>query len=452
MTEQDVELIVCVPGQRLCIADKDNVAGPGTYEQQGYIYSKLAGVVKLVTNDKTRTIEVHGITEQSIVPAPGDIVTAMITVVNQRFCKCSIKCVGDTVLTRPYKGILRKEDVRAIDKDKIEMYKCYRPGDIILARVMPMTEIHTYQLSTAENELGVVIAHSEEDIQQMMHGFGDSSEPLLESAKIIEDVVLQQIKTIVRRACEIADRRAGSKKSNVISGEDLLFLLRKDKVKLQRIIKHLEIKELGSSVQKLITHDTPQNTVDVEQMDSAKKKVPFQSFLEQLDNTGELLESSSSVDDVKRRRCIRADIAARSMDEVHYMKFSKARRVSFANKNRHKFCDWICLDGDVTMSKQAQTILSYLAYETVAQIVDLAFLVRQDQGKMHGDAIDRQRLNYVNPFTFKSRYHSKNFIIKPLTPSEITEALRRYWSPQLDMIGPFNRWSMRRPHLKLLSC
>lgn len=29
---------------------------------------------------------------------------------------------------------------------------------------MPITEAHTYQLSTAENELGVVIAHSE-------HGF-----------------------------------------------------------------------------------------------------------------------------------------------------------------------------------------------------------------------------------------------------------------------------------------
>ncbi|XP_012058956.1 PREDICTED: transcription initiation protein SPT3 homolog [Atta cephalotes] len=451
MTEQE-ELVICVPGQRLCVADKSNVAGAGTYEQQGYIYSKLAGIVKLVTDDKTRTVEVHSITEQSIVPAPGDIVTAMVTVVNQRFCKCSIKCVGDIVLTRPYRGILRKEDVRAIDKDKLEMYKCYRPGDIILARVMPMTEIHSYQLSTAENELGVVIAHSDEEIRQMMHGFGDSSEPLFESAKIIEDVVLQQMKIIVRRACEIADRRANSKKSNIINGEDLLFLLRKDKIRLQRIVKYLELKELGCSVQKLMTaNDVPQNVTDPEQLD-IKKKVPFQSFLEQIDNTGELLENSSSVDDVKRRRCIRADIASKSMDEVHYMKFSKARRVSFANKNRHKFSDWICADGDVTVSKQAYTILSYLAYETVAQIVDLAFLVRQDQGKMHGDAIDRQRLNYINPFTFKPRYHSKNFVMKPLTPSEITEALRRYWSPQLDMTGPFNRWSMRRPHLKLLSC
>ncbi|XP_029173362.1 transcription initiation protein SPT3 homolog [Nylanderia fulva] len=457
MNKQE-ELIVCVPGQRLCVSDKINIAGPGTYEQQGYIYSKLAGIVKLITDGKTRTIEVQGITEQSIVPAPGDIVTAMVTIVNQRFCKCSIKCIGDIVLTRPYRGILRKEDVRAIDKDKLEMYKCFRPGDIILARVMPMTEAHTYQLNTAENELGVVIAHSEEDIRLMMHGFGDSSEPLFESAKIIEDIVLQQMKAILKRACEIADRRAGhlSKKSNIINGEDLIFLLRKDKVKLQRLLKYLEIKEFGGSAQKMLINDTPQGIIDHEQIDSAKKKVPFKTFLEQIDNTGELLENSSTMDYIKRRRCIRADIATRSMDEMNYMKYSKARRVSFVNKNRYKFSDWIGLDGDITVSKQAYTILSYLAYETVAQIIDLTFLVRQDQNKMQGDAIDRQRLNYVNPFTYKPYfYHDKKeftVVTKPFTPSEINEALRRYWSPQLDMTGPFNRWSMRRSNLKLLSC
>ena len=74
--------------------------------------------------------------EQSIVPAPGDIITAMVTLVNQRFCKCTIKCIGDIVLTRPYRGILRKEDVKATEKDKIEMYKSFRSGDIILARVV----------------------------------------------------------------------------------------------------------------------------------------------------------------------------------------------------------------------------------------------------------------------------------------------------------------------------
>lgn len=291
------------------------------------------------------------------------------------------------------------------------------------------------------------------DIRQMMHGFGDSSEPLFESAKIIEDVVLQQMKAIIRKALEIADRRAGqlSKKSNIINAEDLIFLLRKDKMKLQRLLKYLEIKELGGSAQKILINDTPQSVIDHEQMDSTKKKLPFQIFLEQIDNTGELLENSSTMDYIKRRRCIRADIATRSMDEMRYMKYSKARRVSFVNKSRHKFSDWIGLD-DITFTKQAYTILSYLAYETVAQIIDLTFIIRQDQSKMQGDAIDRQRFNYVNPFTYKPYYHGKNVITKPFTPSEINEALRRYWSPQLDMTGPFNRWSMRRSNLKLLSC
>ncbi|KAJ8868457.1 hypothetical protein PR048_029985 [Dryococelus australis] len=109
-------------------------------------------------------IEVHSSNDQSIVPAPGDIVTAKVTVVGQRFCKCMIKCIRNTVLTRPYRGMLRKEDVRATEKDSVEMIKCFRPGDIILARVvsfLPITEVQSYNLSTAENELGVVIAHSE---------------------------------------------------------------------------------------------------------------------------------------------------------------------------------------------------------------------------------------------------------------------------------------------------
>ncbi|XP_049810710.1 exosome complex component CSL4 isoform X2 [Schistocerca nitens] len=159
--------LICVPGQRLCLADKGHISGCGTYERHGYIYSALAGFVNFVKKDKSTIIEVRSINDQSIVPAPGDIVTAKVALINQRFCKCVIKCIGDTVLSRPYRGILRKEDVRATEKDGVEMYKCFRPGDIILARVLPMTDIHSYQLSTAENELGVVIAHSEAGIEMV---------------------------------------------------------------------------------------------------------------------------------------------------------------------------------------------------------------------------------------------------------------------------------------------
>lgn len=103
-------------------------------------------------------MKVNAAGNKTVIPGVGDIVTARVEVVNQRFAKCCIICIGDTLLTRPLRGILRKEDVRATDIDRVEMYKNFRPNDIILARVIPQIEIHTYSLSTAENELGVVIA------------------------------------------------------------------------------------------------------------------------------------------------------------------------------------------------------------------------------------------------------------------------------------------------------
>ena len=52
--------------------------------------------------------------------------------------------------------------MRAAEKDKVEMYKCFRPGDVVLARVLSLGEASTgYIVTTAENELGVVLAYSE---------------------------------------------------------------------------------------------------------------------------------------------------------------------------------------------------------------------------------------------------------------------------------------------------
>lgn len=44
-SDGDQKKCICVPGQRLCLSDDNTIAGQGTYERQGYIYSMLAGVV-----------------------------------------------------------------------------------------------------------------------------------------------------------------------------------------------------------------------------------------------------------------------------------------------------------------------------------------------------------------------------------------------------------------------
>jgi len=155
---------VVVPGSRLCVADSEHQAGPGTYSQQGYIYSSLVGEVRLVTRpDKVVSVEVAGGgAADSVVPAQGDLVTARVLAVNPRFAKVHLLCVGDCVLSEPFRGQVRKEDVRASEKDKVEMYRSFRPGDIALCRVLSLGDAQAgYLLTTAENELGVVIARSE---------------------------------------------------------------------------------------------------------------------------------------------------------------------------------------------------------------------------------------------------------------------------------------------------
>ncbi|XP_059619098.1 exosome complex component CSL4 [Phlebotomus argentipes] len=156
--------IFCVPGQRLCCADENTVAGHGTYERgDGYIYTVLTGQVNIWKEKSTTFIEVKPLGMETIVPTVGDVVTAKITVVNQRFAKCLIFSVGHKILNRSYRGVLKKEDIRAAERDSVEVQKCFRPGDVILARVMPQTELHHYQLTTAENELGVAMAISKND-------------------------------------------------------------------------------------------------------------------------------------------------------------------------------------------------------------------------------------------------------------------------------------------------
>ncbi|PZC80681.1 hypothetical protein B5X24_HaOG214082 [Helicoverpa armigera] len=153
---------LCIPGMRLSASNKEFVAGPGTYELRGYIYATLCGTLKTELDENQVTIvSVESPRTPSILPRTGDIVTAKVTVVNPRLVQCVILCVGSSVLARPYRGILKKEDIKATEKDRVDPYKCYRPGDVILARVLPMTEIHWYHVSTAENELGVVIATAE---------------------------------------------------------------------------------------------------------------------------------------------------------------------------------------------------------------------------------------------------------------------------------------------------
>ncbi|XP_003738117.1 exosome complex component CSL4 [Galendromus occidentalis] len=154
---------MCVPGKRICALAEDKfISGPGTYSQQGYIYASLTGVLQITKQDdgKKSLVEIRRPMGRLAVPTPGSVVTCKVTSINQRYAKVSILCIEETELKEPFRGVIRREDVRAFEKDKVEMVKSFHPGDVVLAKTLTMGDAMSYILTTAENELGVVIALS----------------------------------------------------------------------------------------------------------------------------------------------------------------------------------------------------------------------------------------------------------------------------------------------------
>jgi len=155
-------VFVC-PGHRLGDA-KSMVGGPGTYELDGCLYASIVGqrLDRKGRPGQPSSVEVVGVEKQSahVVPAIHDIVTAKVMKVNERVATVDILLVGSRLLKENYSGSIKKRDVRKFEVDSVEMYRMFRPGDIIRAQVISLGDSKSYYLSTAKNELGVVLAQS----------------------------------------------------------------------------------------------------------------------------------------------------------------------------------------------------------------------------------------------------------------------------------------------------
>ncbi|KAM9364023.1 transcription initiation protein SPT3 homolog [Pholidichthys leucotaenia] len=213
------------------------------------------------------------------------------------------------------------------------------------------------------------------ELQGMMFALGDARRPLHETAALVEDIVHTQLVTMLHQACEAASLRG----SRVISAEDILFLMRKDKRKVARLLKYLQFRDYKSKLLKNVEDEDTQQETDrwaVTGVNQRRKRLA-QDFLAWMDQTGELL-LLAEVDPIKQERMERLERHTRNMDQAQYSEFCESRQLSFAKK-ASKFRDWLdCSSLELKPNSIAMEILSYLAYETVAQIVDLSLLVKQE--------------------------------------------------------------------------
>ncbi|KAI8659510.1 hypothetical protein NCS56_01168300 [Fusarium sp. Ph1] len=170
---------IAMPGKVLGPVTKF-APGPGTHVYEGNVVSSLLGKVTVTqpakaagptkrlnkitapTTEELTTVSVsrHG-RKREVLPDVDNIVLARVLRLMPKQAIVVIQQVGDTVLETEWQGVIRVQDVRATEKDKVKIYESFKPGDIVRAQVISLGDQANYYLSTASNELGVVMAMSE---------------------------------------------------------------------------------------------------------------------------------------------------------------------------------------------------------------------------------------------------------------------------------------------------
>lgn len=162
-----------IPGQLLGPAPKYK-PGPGVHLHEGNLYSSLLGTVSITqpasstsSNSKSAsrgpskrltkiTAPLHKPAEgelptisvlrdvstpankkkREVLPAVRDVVLCRITRITPRQAVVAILVCGNTVLEAEWQGVIRVQDVRATEKDRVKIYESFRPGDIVRASVV----------------------------------------------------------------------------------------------------------------------------------------------------------------------------------------------------------------------------------------------------------------------------------------------------------------------------
>lgn len=87
------------------------------------------------------------------------------------------------------------------------------------------------------------------EIRQMMYGYGDVSNPRQDTAELIEKYTVDYIQTLLTNTMNMASIKGKTKT------EDLLWMLRNDRLKYNRVRDLLVINEELKNARKLVDYD-----------------------------------------------------------------------------------------------------------------------------------------------------------------------------------------------------
>lgn len=146
---------ILLPGQPL---GEPKTPGSGTHLFNDHLIASVAGTPSHSSIPRP---------SHSTLPTVNDLVLARITRITQKQALASILSVGGAdgglaTCADGFAALIRVQDVRATEKDRVRVAESFRPGDVVRAVVVSIGDERAYYLSTARNDLGVLVARSED--------------------------------------------------------------------------------------------------------------------------------------------------------------------------------------------------------------------------------------------------------------------------------------------------
>ncbi|TEB39264.1 hypothetical protein FA13DRAFT_1751692 [Coprinellus micaceus] len=137
---------VLLPGQALPLPPRRPrpQLGPGAYTRDSVVRASLVGVPSI--DGSTLTIP----RLRPHPPAPNSLVLGSVTRLSPL-----------QAFSEEFTGVIRSQDVRATEKDRVKIGGCFRGGDVVRGLVISLGDARSYFITTARNDLGVIFATSE---------------------------------------------------------------------------------------------------------------------------------------------------------------------------------------------------------------------------------------------------------------------------------------------------
>lgn len=242
------------------------------------------------------------------------------------------------------------------------------------------------------------------EIQQMMFVSGETNDPPVETTSLIEDIVRGQVIDILLQA----NRTAHNRGSKSILPEDVIFLIRHDKAKVNRLRTYLSWKDLRKNAKDQDASaaagpvggaggdddDVKKSGGDKEDRDGGlmmkvKKsqiRLPWElqfmfneQPLENNDDENDLDEDERESNIATLKRLKTADDRTRNMTKEEYVHWSDCRQASFTFRKSKRFKDWSGIT-QLTEGKPHDDvidILGFLTFEIVCSLTETALKMKK---------------------------------------------------------------------------